>query len=215
MNKVKIVLGKVWKVLRWVLLAAVILFILSIFIGLYGLHQQHQYALQLAEKLDTDRVTMVDVMGGRLPPPPDQAENDKTLMGIDSNHNGVRDDVELAIFKLHPDSARIRAAELQYAKYLQYTLDDMIFSGEVASTVDGRFMDSAIECLIETSDSFSGVTRDQIALENSMEKEVDNLVLDTESRTSMNARFNEFSRTSGVSVPNGHGCDLDIKELQN
>ncbi|MDR0407728.1 MAG: hypothetical protein LBH45_02245 [Campylobacteraceae bacterium] len=34
----------------------------------------------------------------QLPPCPDSVENDKTLLGIDSNNNGVRDDVEIWIY---------------------------------------------------------------------------------------------------------------------
>ncbi len=214
MNKTKIVLGKAWKVLRWVLLVAVILFILSIFIGLYGLYQQHQYALQLADKLETDRITMVDVMGGRLPPEPDQTENDATLQGVDSNHNGVRDDVELAIFKLHADSARIRAAELQYAKYLQYTLDPYVWTHEVKVIIDGEFMDSAVLCRIEVADSFGGETKDQIWREDRWTKEIDAAVLNTRARQDQYARFNSFAQ-GGDTSPSGHGCDIDWKILPN
>ena len=35
-----------------------------------------------------------EVDGHRLPPEPDPAANNATLHGIDSNHDGVRDDVE-------------------------------------------------------------------------------------------------------------------------
>jgi hypothetical protein len=34
------------------------------------------------------------INGYTLPPEPDHEENDKTLLGIDTNHNGIRDDVE-------------------------------------------------------------------------------------------------------------------------
>jgi len=39
-----------------------------------------------------------EVNGHRLPPEPDKALNDSTLLGIDSNDNGVRDDVERKVY---------------------------------------------------------------------------------------------------------------------
>jgi hypothetical protein len=38
------------------------------------------------------------IQGYQLPPCPNQEENDKTLLGIDINDNGVRDDVEIWIY---------------------------------------------------------------------------------------------------------------------
>ena len=38
-----------------------------------------------------------------LPPMPDKKENDKTLLGIDSNNNGVRDDVERWLIMQYKD----------------------------------------------------------------------------------------------------------------
>ncbi|GHV08983.1 hypothetical protein AGMMS50229_18260 [Campylobacterota bacterium] len=55
-----------------------------------------------------------------LPPDPGAAGK-ATLEGVDSNHNGVRDDVEIAIWNYAPrdDQTRYRAALFQLAKYLQ------------------------------------------------------------------------------------------------
>ena len=43
------------------------------------------------------------VNGHRLPPQPDKALNDSTLLGIDVNDNGVRDDVERWIYEEYKD----------------------------------------------------------------------------------------------------------------
>lgn len=40
----------------------------------------------------------------RLPPRPDVHENNATLLGIDVNHDGVRDDIEHIIYQLHKDN---------------------------------------------------------------------------------------------------------------
>ncbi|MFT7861114.1 MAG: hypothetical protein ABXS93_09320 [Sulfurimonas sp.] len=43
------------------------------------------------------------INGHRLPPEPDETLNNSTLLGIDSNNNGVRDDVERWIYKNYKD----------------------------------------------------------------------------------------------------------------
>ena len=69
-------------------------------------------------KIHATKLTLDDVMGKNLPPDPG-TDADKTVQGIDANKNGIRDDVELAIFKAYPDSAKTRAVLLQYALALQ------------------------------------------------------------------------------------------------
>ena len=44
-----------------------------------------------------------EVNGHRLPPEPDKALNDSTLLGIDVNNNDVRDDVERWIYNKYKD----------------------------------------------------------------------------------------------------------------
>jgi hypothetical protein len=44
-----------------------------------------------------------EVNGHRLPPEPDPAVNNATLLGIDSNNNGARDDVERWIYNEYKD----------------------------------------------------------------------------------------------------------------
>ena len=218
MNKTKIVLGKAWKVLRWVLLVAVIILIAMYAFGTWVLSSQYKYALQLVEKMKTDRVTLVDVMGGHLPPQPDEAENGATLEGVDANHNGIRDDVELAIFKLHPSSARIRAAELQYAKYLQYTMDDGIYTRVVEQVIDDGVGASASRCLIGLAFSLGGTTKEQIDRWDSFKHEVEPLVLNNAARRAINERFNNLSfKYAGqfIYVSNDHECDVDPGLLQN
>ncbi|WP_324171315.1 Ig-like domain-containing protein [Sulfurimonas sp.] len=50
------------------------------------------------------RITVYkDINGYILPPEPDETLNNSTLLGIDSNNNGVRDDVERWIYKTYKD----------------------------------------------------------------------------------------------------------------
>ena len=60
-----------------------------------------------------------EVNGHRLPPEPDPVVNNSTLLGVDVNGNGVRDDVERWIYKTY-DHPIERAVFMQLAKALQY-----------------------------------------------------------------------------------------------
>ena len=47
--------------------------------------------------------TPIIINGHILPPMPNKTLNDATLLGIDSNNNGVRDDVEIWIYQTYKD----------------------------------------------------------------------------------------------------------------
>ena len=88
----------------------------AIYVVLVIIRMFHFYNLDKTNeqvvKIHNTKLTMDDVIGKNLPPDPG-AEADKTVQGIDLNKNGIRDDVELAIFKKYPDSAKTRAVMLQ------------------------------------------------------------------------------------------------------
>ena len=86
------------------------------------------------EKIHSTKLTLDDVFGRNLPPDPG-AEADKTVAGIDANTNGIRDDVELAIFKEYPDSAKTRAVLLQYALALQMEVTQPMVNTETVTEV--------------------------------------------------------------------------------
>jgi hypothetical protein len=63
------------------------------------------------------------VNGFTLPPYPDPTENDKTLLGIDTNNNGVRDDVERwLIFRYKNDHRIVTEIGFQGARADQFML---------------------------------------------------------------------------------------------
>jgi len=99
-------------------------------------------------KIHNTKLTMDDVLGKNLPPDPG-LEVDKTIQGIDANKNGIRDDVELAIFKEYPNSAKTRAVLLQYALALQMEAVQEVVNMETVTEVateQGR----ADTCLADT-----------------------------------------------------------------
>jgi hypothetical protein len=91
-------------------------------------HEAHLAAV-MVEKIDAQKLTNADADGQHLPPVPDPAEAKATIAGIDANDNGIRDDVELTIFREYPSfsatSTAVRSAELQYAMDLQMQLTEV------------------------------------------------------------------------------------------
>ncbi len=84
--------------------------------------------------IHSTKLQISDVTGENLPPDPG-IEADKTVEGVDVNKNGIRDDVELAIFEKYPNSAKTRAALLQYALVEQMILTQPFVNTVIATEV--------------------------------------------------------------------------------
>ena len=95
---------------------------------------QNKNTAEQVVKIHATKLTLDDVMGKNLPMDPG-ALADKTVAGIDANQNGIRDDVELAIFQMYPNSAKTRAVLLQYALVLQMELTLPTLNTETATAV--------------------------------------------------------------------------------
>ncbi|MEK7170012.1 MAG: hypothetical protein AAB767_01860 [Patescibacteria group bacterium] len=99
------------------------------------------------EKIHATRLNLVDVMGKNLPPVP--SNPDSSIQGLDANTNGIRDDVELAIFKEYPNSAKTRAVLLQYALALQMEMTQTrVNTGTVVAVA--QVGDKASACIGES-----------------------------------------------------------------
>jgi hypothetical protein len=132
------ILSSVWHWVRWPLAVLAVGFIALV---------AWRYQLLVAQdKTDADvaaihanRLTRDDVFGD-LPPEPDKAQNDATLAGIDTNQNGIRDDVERAIYFKYQNSAKEAAPAFQYAKALQMEFTDVYNSGTLVAVIqeEGR-----------------------------------------------------------------------------
>ena len=168
-------------------------------------------ARSAAKRIHSDRVTLDDVMGKNLPPQPDPTLASSTVEGVDANYNGIRDDVELAIFKMYPNSARIRAVELQYAKALQDELTQVssIETGDAAIQEEGR----ASQCAFDLA-SNTGLTYIEInKMSETLKNEPTNLVFNTAVRKSTLNDLREY--VTEFSVPPGEVCDIDLSTLPN
>ena len=97
-----------WKKILWRTAAIIFAAYIIIVIARIPHFYEKQKTDAAGAKIHATKLTLDDVMGKNLPPDPG-ADADKTIAGIDSNHNGIRDDVELAIFKEYPTSAKTRS----------------------------------------------------------------------------------------------------------
>jgi hypothetical protein len=89
----------------------------------------------------SDEVTIIH--GHTLPSEPDPKLNNTTLLGIDVNHNGVRDDVERYIYKRFGKDSKYPktkiALAMQYAWATQKVLENPVIESK-------KHLDDAIDC---------------------------------------------------------------------
>ncbi|MBA3733138.1 hypothetical protein H0W91_02045 [Patescibacteria group bacterium] len=195
------------KILKSVLLVVVVLYVGVVIYRMFYFHNLKS-TQAVVENIHSTHITLDDVMGKNLPPEPG-IEADKTIVGIDANHNGIRDDVELAIFKEYPTSAKKRAVSLQYAQALQmeftqsYTNTDIV----IAVAQEG---DRASLC---TTEVFSRSDQEKFFKEN------DELVAFVEKQhintTNRKSSQQEFYKKIGSYNSLERHCDIDYSKLPN
>ncbi|MCD6259476.1 MAG: hypothetical protein J7J31_07725 [Helicobacteraceae bacterium] len=81
-----------------------------------------------------------EINGHRLPPEPDPIVNNSTLLGIDTNDNGVRDDVERWVYQEY-DEPIVQAVAMQNARAFQIILVDPSKARETT-----KFMEARLDC---------------------------------------------------------------------
>jgi len=199
---------KMWRYGRWVLLTIVVLFFAIVLYRIPFVVEQEKTEETIAY-IQSQKLVMEDVTGERLPPRPNQEFNDSTIEGIDANRNGIRDDVELAIFDKYSGdkNIKIRAAMLQYAMGLQMKLTEVFNSEtwEVAVVQDSRGYFCISELYPRNEDNldsyFEMVDKKQV--------EVEDLVFNSEEREDKKTNVKSFA--TSFSLPNSNFCDLQIE----
>ncbi len=196
------------KILKWTGIVLVGLFILAEIIRLPFRVREENTKEQVA-KIHATKLQLDDVMGKNLPPDPG-AEADKTVAGIDANKNGIRDDVELAIFASYPNSAKTRAVLLQYALALQMEFTQPIVNKETVTEVV-REQSRAYECVsaILPRVSLSKFVKDGDALRSFVETRQ----INTEERKQQRKDF--VAKIGSYSESENQVCDIDYSTLSN
>lgn len=86
----------------------------------------------------TSNIYSETINGHTLPPEPDPKINNSTLLGMDSNYNGVRDDVERWIYKTYKDKHPIYIdIAMQAGRAYKLVLETPEMAKEIRLKVNG------------------------------------------------------------------------------
>lgn len=199
---------KIAKSVVGVLVALGVLFFIGVFIRVPHVLDQKKTDEQVA-KIHATKLTLDDVMGKNLPPDPG-INADKTVQGIDANHNGIRDDVELAIFKEYPNSAKTRAVLLQYALALQMEMTLPILNQATATAIVEDNESRALKCIWSIS------SRDDMEKFTKETEKNENFVKEIQINIEIRKKYtHDFYGYVGSYMMSQGGCDLDISTLLN
>ena len=144
------------------------------------------------------------VYGYTLPPEPDKQLNDSTLLGIDANHNGIRDDVERKIVFLYQEPVKIELM-FSYARANQEMLQD-----PVGSAIESEAKMSRI------SDCEMYLINQKVNLGETLEY-IEANMYNTKERVKAYLQFNQAlsGGVYGSSADdwNAKACDFDVDKL--
>lgn len=199
---------KVGQFIRWLVVAVIILYIALVIYRIPAMGEKQKTADAVAE-IHAQKITLRDVMGENLPAVPDVAQNSATVAGIDANHNGIRDDIELVIFKKYSNSAKIRAAELQYALALQVEMEKVFNSDTWVAAAQED--DRGYQCLGQTYPR-TDITKALSVLE-ARSKEVQDLVFNTQLRKDAYEKVSQFTTSYGLNDTTY--CTINLASLPN
>lgn len=199
-----------WRIIR-IPLAVVVLLLVGLTIYRIPFVLEARKTQKAVEFIRAQKITLDDVNGKHLPPSPDPAKVDATVEGVDANGNGIRDDVELAIFKRYPNSARIRAAELQYAKGVQLELTK-IFNNETWIAV-AKLESRSIGCIVDVAFGKYLDVKNQIAKSGEWRKEVEALAFNTDTRKAMREEIKKYE--TAFSSGGDETCDVKFSTSEN
>lgn len=196
---VKSFASRAWRIVRWPILILVLAYIALVVLRIIDLQLEGKSA-QAVSEIQAQHLTMNDVDGKHLPPPPDPSQVNATVAGVDANGNGIRDDVELAIFDKYPGASneKIRAAELQYAMALQTELTQSVDKETFVAAVQQE--NRAFFCIGTV------LTSEQTRVAAS---DVDALVVNTSARHQRYDDIYQKYMSSFGDNSNPQKCDLD------
>lgn len=207
-------MNKFFKFLKWTVMVFIVLFVVAEIVR-WPFRVREEKTAELVEKIHNTKLTLDDVMGKNLPPDPG-IEADKTIAGIDANKNGIRDDVELAIFKEYPNSAKTRAVLLQYALALQMQFIQPLVNKETVTKVVTELSraDSCVaDTLVPRKNPESSRTYTEVEKINTFIKFVENKQINTDTRKEFQEDFYKNLRSYGESE--NKTCDIDYSTSLN
>lgn len=186
----------VWRYGRWVVLLLVLGFI-GLVIARIPVVMQKKDSAKAVEAIHAQHITLTDVDGSNLPPQPSAEEVNATVAGVDVNVNGIRDDVELALFEKYPDNIQLRAAALQYAMAEQQMLT--MVTNQETWVASAQMMSQGTAC---TFSIFNGTPKKAIAELGYWQ----NLIVNTPGR--VRSRDDAYKFTTSYADLNSEICDF-------
>jgi hypothetical protein len=150
------------------------------------------------------------INGHRLPPEPDETLNNSTLLGIDSNNNGVRDDVERKIYAVYTKPIE-QAYMMQYAVRYPKVLEDPVAAAKSEELEKEHWnLYSCKGYLIEQLETY--MPEDSVSF-------MENAYFNTKERMRAYIEFNEASSGGVYNIPfhdedmQKENCDFNITKM--
>jgi hypothetical protein len=203
---------KIFRIFCWAFLVLFILYAILVIVRVVHFFNLDKTNAQV-EKIHNTKLTMEDVLGTNLPLDPG-ALADKTVAGVDANQNGIRDDVELAVFQAYPNSAKTRAVLLQYALALQMeTIQSFVNTSVVTEIVteEGRAHSCVGDTLVPRKSPESSRNSADVDKIYSYIDFIENIQFNTKERKDARNKFLEDLRSYGDST--NEKCDIDVSKL--
>lgn len=176
---------------------------------------QQQKAKQVISELEHIKITVDDVRGTNLPPVPDEVENNKTVAGIDTNKNYIRDDIEQYIHTTYPNSERMRAVLLQYAQALQLQLLVPTGNSEIWVAVVKK-ESSVINCNVDTANYVDPSKGELYKIYVDLyDKDIKNIYRLTINNQQRRAYLDKFYKSISSYGSSNLSCDINYEGLQN
>ncbi len=195
------------KVLRIIAITSISIFVILFVVGTVHTDRVEKTKKAVA-KIHSTKLTLDDVMGKNLPPDPG-SEADKTIQGIDANKNNIRDDVELAIFKEYPNSAKTRAVLLQYALALQMEMtQDLVNEETVTASIQEEDRANFCVSVIISRSNMEKFTNTLDQLTFFVKNKQLNTKLRKEHRTDFYNKIGSYDSLN-------HSCDISIEDLNS
>ena len=149
-------------------------------------------------------VVYKEINGYKLPPEPDPVVNNSTLLGIDFNNNGVRDDVERKVIETYQEPIKIELM-MSRAKVSQEILANPVG----LATEHSKKMSRILSCQMY-------LKRQNIKIQDAS-KSINNLTYTTKQRVRAYLDHN-LALSGGVygSSPadwNAQACDFDVEQM--
>lgn len=213
MKKLKIIFAhKIFRIFKWAFLGLFGLFIILIIIRFFNYFEVEKVNNQIL-KIHSTKISMSDVMGDNLPIDPGIMANN-TIVGIDSNNNGIRDDVEIAIFKEYPDSSKTRAVLLQYALSFQTMVNQPFINEDIATSIMQKKSRaySCVGTILIRDDNNQDIMNKYFEDSDKLHSFVDNLQLNTIDRIKNDKDFYKKVRSYSDLEDS---CDIDLSKLLN